>query len=804
MHLYSKLGSIQYAQNVFDKMPKRNLISWSTMVTVYVQHGYAEDALMVFSDFRRSCNERPNEFVLASVVRTCVQAGAFEQGIEVHGFAIKSGLSENVYVGTALTDFYAKLGDISDARMVFDELKEKSLFTWTIMMTGYVKSGRSDVSLMLFHQMMRDLNVVPDRYVLSSVLNACTMLQYLDGAKQIHAYVLRRRIVLDVSVMNVLMDFYVKCGRVKSGRKLFEQIGAKDAISWTTMIAGYMQNSFHVDALQLFHDMNISGWKVDDFVCSSILNSCGSLEALLPGKQVHAYIIKANLEFDEYVSNGLIDMYSKCNAVADARRVFDSMIQNNVISYNAMIEGYSRLGSISEALDLFHDMRIKLLYPNPLTFVSILGVSALLSYWELSKQIHVHIIKVGLSSNLFVSSALIDVYSKCNFLGDAKLAFNEIREKDIVVWNALLFGYTQQLENEEALKLYSQLQVAGEKANEFTFVAMLTAASNLASLRHGQQFHNQLMKTGLDTDAFVTNALLDMYAKCGCLQEAYLLFNTTQWRDVACWNSMISTYANHGLAKEALSLYEKMLQDGLQPNYVTFIGLLSACSHAGLVEAGLKHFNTMLSCGIEPGMEHYACMVSLFGRAGKLNDAKEFIEKMPVKPTAIVWRSLLSACRVSGDYELGAYAAEMAISSNPEDSGSFVLLSNIYASKGMWTEVKEIRERMESHLVVKEPGCSWIEINDEVNVFVSKDMSHSKADVIYSVLDNLINELKEQIHISDEFSDALRKPFIPPKESYQLCMRDCIKGKDEELSKLQLWHLVKLLTPDCNYHRFDG
>ncbi|KNA09392.1 hypothetical protein SOVF_153820 [Spinacia oleracea] len=727
-------------------MPKRNLISWSTMVTAYAQHGFSEEGLRVFSECRRSCVENPNEYVLASVIRACVQLGGFAQGAQVHGFVIRSGLSDNVYVGTSLTEFYVKLGHIVDARMVFDELKEKSLFTWTVMMTGYVRSGRSDVSLMLFYQLMRDSNVVPDRYVLSSVLNACSMLQYLGGGKQIHAYVFKKGMELDVSVMNVLVDFYVKCGSVISGRKLFHQINAKDVISWTTMIAGYMQNSFHDEALLLFQEMNRFGRKLDEFVCSSILNSCGSLEALFPGQQVHAYIIKVNLESDEYVRNGLIDMYSKCSSLVDARRAFDSVNQNNVVSYNAMIEGYSNLGKISEALYLFHEMRINLLNPNLLTFVSILGVAASLCFLELSKQIHGLIIKLGVSINLFASSALIDVYCKCNFLEEARLVFNEINEKDVVVWNALLFGYTQQMENEEALNLYSHLQVSGNKANEFTFVAMLTAASNLASLRHGQQFHNQLIKSAFDTDAFVTNSLLDMYAKCGCLQDANKLFNTTKWRDVACWNSMISTYANHGVAEKAVFLYEKMLQDGLQPNYVTFIGLLSACSHAGLIKSGLKHFDTMLNYGIEPGMEHYACMVSLFGRAGRLNDAKEFIEKMPVKPAAIVWRSLLSSCRATGDYELGAYAAEMAISSDPRDSGSYILLSNIYASKGMWTEVKKTRERMESNLVVKETGCSWIEINDKVNTFVSRNLSHCRADVIFSVLDILIKEMKGVSH----------------------------------------------------------
>ncbi|CAO2832370.1 unnamed protein product [Amaranthus hypochondriacus] len=742
MHIYSKLGSINYAQYVFDEMPKRNLTSWSTMINIYAKHGNAMNALKAFGSFKKSCNENPNEYVLTNVVRGCVQLNDFSKGIQVHSFLIKSGFSNNVYVGTSLTNFYAKIGDINDARMVFDELKEKSLFTWTIMMKGYVKRGESNVTLLLFHQLMRDRDVVPDEYVISCVLNACSMLKYLEGGKQIHAFVVRSRIEMNLSVMNALVDLYVKCCRVKNGRYLFNQIIAKDGISWTTMIAGYMQNSYHVDALQLFQDMNRFGPRPDDFVCSSTLNSCGSLEALLPGKQIHAYIIKSNFESDDYVRNGLIDMYSKCKSLADARRVFDSMIQKNVISYNAMIDGYSRSGEISEALHLFRDMRIRQLYPNLLTFVSFLGASASISFLELSKQIHGLLIKIGMSSDSFVGSALIDVYCKCNCIGDARLVFDEINDKDVVVWNAMLFGYSQHLKNKEAIELYSQLQLAEQKANEHTFVAVLNAASNLASLSLGQQFHNHLMKFGLDTDAFVTNALLDMYAKCGVLQDAYKLFNAIKWKDVTCWNSMISTFANHGVAEKALSLYEKMLRDGLQPNYVTFIGLLSACSHTGLVETGLKHFHTMASYGIEPGMEHYACMVSLFGRAGKTEDAKEFIDKIPIRPTAIVWRSLLSACRAVGDDEMGAYAAEMAISSDPADSGSYILLSNIYASKGLWTEMKKIRERMESNLVIKERGCSWIEINDKVSSFVSRDIYHCKANVIFSVLNSLVKQMK--------------------------------------------------------------
>ncbi|PSS26709.1 Pentatricopeptide repeat-containing protein [Actinidia chinensis var. chinensis] len=747
IRVYSKSGCLFNACQVFDKMSEENLVTWSSMISTYAQHGYYEEALVVFSEFRGSSNEKPNEFILASVISVCTQLGCLEKGTQLHGLVAKTGLDQDVYVGTSLVDFYSKNNEIEKARFIFDDLSLKSVVTWTTIITGYARSGRSDVSLQLFNQ-MRETDVVPDRYVLSSILSASSMLVFLEGGKQIHAHVLRRGTEMDVSVSNVLIDFYVKCGRVRTGRKLFDQMAVKNVISWTTMISGYMQNSFDWEAMKLFTEMNNLGWKPDGFACTSVLTSCASLEALEQGKQVHAYAIKGNLEFDEFVKNGLIDMYSKCNSLIDARRTFDGMAYVNVIAYNAMIEGYSRLEKLHEALDLFHEMR-RSFSPTLLTFVSLLGVSASLFTLELSQQIHGIILKLGVSFDVFAGSALIDVYSKCSFVKDARHVFEEMNHKDIVVWNAMFFGYAQRLENEEALKLYLELQLSEQRPNEFTYVALITTASNLASLPHGQQFHNQLVKTGLDFDPFVTNAVVDMYAKCGSIEEARKMFDSTNWRDVVCWNSMISTYAQHGEAEEALEMFEEMIKEGIKPNYVTFVGVLSACGHVGLVEDGLRHFDSMSRFEIEPGTDHYACMVSLLGRAGKLSEAKDLIEKMPIQPTAIVWRSLLSACRISGNVELGKYAAEMAISADPKDSGSYVLLSNIFASKGMWVDVKKVREIMDCNGVEKEAGCSWTELNNEVHVFIARDKAHREADLIWSILDNLIQQIKGAGYVPD-------------------------------------------------------
>ncbi|XP_030458089.2 pentatricopeptide repeat-containing protein At4g39530 [Syzygium oleosum] len=748
LHSYSKCGGLRDARRVFDNMPERNLITWSSVISMYARHSCCSEALMSFVEFQRSSVERPNEYILASLIRGCSQSGGLDEGAQVHGFVVKAGLGQDVYVGTSLVFLYANNGGIDGARSVFDSLLDKTAVTWTAIISGHVKCGRSEVSLQLFSQMI-DAGLLPDKYVISSVLSACSALEFVEGGKQIHAHILRREAEMDISVVNVLIDCYMKSGMQRTARRLFDHMEVRNMISWTTMISGYMQNSYDKEALKLFAEMTGLGWNPDAFACTSVLTSCGSLEALIQGKQVHAYTIKANLEFDDFVKNGLIDMYAKCNALADARKLFDVMDGKNVVSYNAMIEGYSRLEKLEEALDIFHSMRLASFSPSPLTFVSILGLSTSLFTLELSKQVHGLLSKSGISVDLFAGSSLIYVYCKSSLVRDARLVFEEMNDRDIVVWNAMFSGYSQQMENEETFKLFSELQLSEQRPNGFTFASVITAASNLASLQHGQQFHSHIIKRGLDFDPFVANAVVDMYAKCGSIREARKAFDLAICEDVACWNSMITTYAQHGEARAALQIFEEMIIAGVKPNYITYVGILCACSHAGLVEDGLHHFNSMPGLGIEPGTEHYACMVSLFGRAGRLKDAVDFIETMPIQPMALVWRSLLSACRNAGDSELGKYAAEMAISWDPTDSGSYTLLSNIFASKGMWFDVKKVRQRMDETGVLKEPGKSWIEVNNEVHVFVARDQTHYEADLIFLVLDYLILQIKEIGYVPD-------------------------------------------------------
>jgi pentatricopeptide repeat protein len=329
----------------------------------------------------------------------------------VHGVGVKLGLHFSIYVGTALINLYAKSGCMDAATRLFDVLPAKNPVTWTVLISGYSQTGQGGVALELFQKMGLD-GVQPDRFVLASAVSACSALAFLEGGRQIHGYTYRTAAEIDSSVISALIDLYCKCSRPSVGRKLFDRMVNHNLVSWTTMISGYMQNSFDAEAMAMFWQMSRAGWRPDVFACTSILNSCGSLGEIWQGRQIHAHAIKANLETDEYVKNALIDMYAKCNNLTEARAAFDALAEDDLVSYNAMIEGYGRQGNLTEAVFIFSKMRHYSLQPNLLTFISLLGVSACQSAVELSKQIHCLITKSGTSLDLYAGSALIDVYSK--------------------------------------------------------------------------------------------------------------------------------------------------------------------------------------------------------------------------------------------------------------------------------------------------------------------------------------------------------------------------------------------------------
>eukprot|EP01018_Ginkgo_biloba_P012605 Gb_10908 [translate_table: standard] len=714
------------------------------------------------------------------LLRVCIDTEDLVEGKRVHAEMIEAGFEPRIFQGNRLVDIYSKCGRINDARQVFDKMPVRDDFTWNTMIAGYAKygllthahqlfdtmpgrnaiswsslitgygrHGHSKEALELFCQMQQE-DTTPNHYTLCSVLRACAGFLALAQGKQVHAYIIKTSFDLNVFVGTTLVDMYAKCRRIEDARHVFDKMPERNAVLWTAIISGYAQNGNGEEALQFFWDMHRAGVNSNQFTFPSVLGVCGNLLALDQGKQVHASIIRTGFESNVYVGSSLVDMYSKCGSVDNARQILDKMSEGDEVSWNAMIAGYTRHGYDEEALKVFIEMQQAGMKLDQFTFPTVLNACASIPALVQGKQIHAVIIKSGFEPNIYVGNALIDMYAKCGTLEDACKVLNKMPDVDVVSWTALIGVYAQNGNGEEVLNLFCQMRWAGIKPDQFNFASVLSACASSIALEQGKQVHALVIKFKFESCSSVHNSLLTMYAKCGSVEDAHLVFEKMPTRDLVSWTAIIVGYAQNGRGKDALQLYEKMLQTGLKPDHVTFVGVLFACSHSGLVDEGHHYFNSMSQdhC-IIPRTQHYACMIDLLGRAGYIGEAEQLLNKMPVEPDAIVWKALLAACRIHGNLELGKRAAESLFQLEPENAASYVLLSNIYAAAGRWDDVASVRRMMKDRGVTKEPGCSWIEVNKKVHAFLVEDKRHPQAVEIYAMLDRLARLMKEVGYVPD-------------------------------------------------------
>eukprot|EP01018_Ginkgo_biloba_P013169 Gb_21054 [translate_table: standard] len=748
VNMYAKCGSLVDACLVFNDMPKRDSYSWTVMIAAYCRHGFSREALALYYQMQQT-GIQPNEFTFASVLSACANMSALEQGIEIHEETITTGFQSNVFVESALVDMYAKCGRIEKARHIFDKMHQRNVVSWTAMIAGYVQNGKGVEALKLFREMQLT-GVKPSSNTFASVLRACANMADLEHGIKVHEEISRSGLQSDVFVESALVDMYAKCGSLGKARNIFDKMHQRNVVSWTAMIAGYVQNGQSVGALKLFRLMQLAGVKPNSNTFASVLPACANSAALEQGMEIHEKIIKSGFQSDVFVESALVDMYAKCGYIEKARNIFDKMHQQNAISWTAMIAGYVQNGQGVEALNLFRQMQVAGVKPNSNTFATVLAACANSTALEQGMEIHENIIRNGFQSDVFVDSALVDMYAKCGSIKKARDVFDKMHQRNVVSWTAMIAGYVQNGQAVEALHVFQQMQLSGVKPDLNTFASVLPACANLAALEQGMEIHECLTKSGFVSDVFVDNALIDMYAKCGSIEKARNLFDKMHHRDVVSWTTIIAGYAMHGHSKEALKLFEQMQLSGMKPNHITLVCVLSACCHAGLVDKGWQYFDWMSEYyHITPTMKHYVCMVDLLGRAGHLDKAKHFINKMPIEPDAIVWSCLLGACKIHNNIELGEYVAELLFELDPKNAAPYVLLSNIYAAAGRWEDSENVRRMMKDKKVKKKPGCSWIEVNKQVHAFVVGDRSHPQTQKIYTKLDRLFRQMKVAGYVPD-------------------------------------------------------
>ncbi|KAK9902940.1 hypothetical protein M0R45_001453 [Rubus argutus] len=517
-------------------------------------------------------------------------------------------------------------------------------------------------------------------------------------------------------------------------------------------------------------------------IYSTLIQHCLQQRALDQGKLVHAHTRLSGFEPGLVLCNRFIDLYAKCGSLLDAQEVFDEMAERDLCSWNTMISGYAKVGKLGEARKLFDEMperdnfswtamisgyvhherpkealelfRMMQTHDNSksnkFTVSSVLAASAALQSLRMGKEIHGYIMRTGLDSDEVVWSTLSDMYGKCGSIEEARRIFDKMVNRDVVTWTAMIGRYFEDGKKEEGLALFSELMNSGIRPNEFTFAGVLNACAGHAAENLGKQVHAYMTRIGFDPVSFAASALVHMYSKCGNTANANKVFKGMPCPDLVSWTSLIVGYAQNGQPDDALQLFESLLKSGTRPDHVTFVGVLSACAHAGFVDKGLEYFHSIKEKhGLTYTADHYACAVDLLARAGRFEEAENIINEMPMKPDKFLWASVIGGCRIHGNVKLAKRAAEALFELEPENPATYVTLANIYATAGMWSEVTNVRKKMDERGIIKTPGLSWIEIKRKMHVFLVGDKSHPRYNEIDHYLCELSKRMREEGYVPD-------------------------------------------------------
>ncbi|GKB33712.1 pentatricopeptide repeat-containing protein [Tanacetum coccineum] len=646
-------------------------------------------------------------------------------------------------------NMYLKSGEFGYAHNLFDEMSERNVVSWNMLISGYAKTGRYEYAKRVFSE-ARYANVGFSKFTYGSVLSVCGKTGDLELGRVVHGMIVVSGVGVGVDVdaflSNSLVGMYSKCGRVDVARVVFEKCGELDEldeVSWNSMVAGYVKGGLYDEMLRVLVKMHRCGVGFSSYVLGSVLNACcrNFGDSLIWGKLVHSCSVKLGWDRDVIVGTALLDMYAKVGDINDAISVFGLLRDKNVVMFNAMISGLLRVvGGDGQK-------------PSEFTFSSMIRSCIAYKDLEYGKQIHAHVCENNLQSDEYIGSALIDMYSLWGLMTDSIRCFNSTKKQNIVIWTSAIVGHAQNGEYERALVIFCELLKNELKPDEFTVSTVLSACANLGGVRCGEQIQNYSVKSGIVKSSVVVNSLVYMYAKSGDKDSANQAFDLADKSDVVSWSVMICSTAHHGCAKEALTLFDLMISMGIAPNDVAFLGVLTACSHGGLVEEGLRYYETMKrDYNITPTEKHCACIVDLFGRAGRLSDAKSFITNSSFSHAPVMWRSLLSSCRIHKNMEIGKHVAERLIELDPQSSSSYVLLYNIYDDAKMQPQATKIRDLMTDRRIKKEPGLSWIEVGNRVHSFLVGDKSHPQSEIIYEKLDDMLHKIKKFGYVDERLT----------------------------------------------------
>ncbi|XP_077252225.1 pentatricopeptide repeat-containing protein At5g16860-like [Tasmannia lanceolata] len=719
--------------------------------------------------YNTSISSETSEERYGQLLEVCVLDKNLILGKLIHSKIVINGLEKDSFLATKLIGLYSLCGNISLAQSIVNRVSNYNVFIVNSMIRGFSINGLYQQALDFFYRIMKD-GFEPDSYTFSCLLKACASLSDIRQGKNIHNLVEEIGLDSDIFVSNALIAMYAKCGSLWDGIHVFERMPHRDIVSWNSIISAYIQNGFDCEAMIKVQELVKSGLRPDHVTITSAL-SIRSLNV----REIHGYVIRNGYESASTIRNSLISVYGKCRKLRESQWLFYNSVQStdkvawnamischaqngcfdesinllrnmklsgldlDVITYSGIISSFSQNGQSDGAMRIFDELLSSGLKPDIITIASILPAISDLQYLDYCKEIHGYSFRNRLESDRRVRNALVSVYSKLGSVQSAVNVFAQITDRDVISWSSMVVGYAQNGCFNEALITFGQMIRVETEPNPITITSILSACTGTSSLRQGRELHLWALKNGFEGQTFVGSALIDMYAKCGRIKDSRRVFDLMTEKNLVTWNSMIGGYAIHGLGQNALEIFRRVIE----PDHISFIAALSACNHGGLVDEGIEIFNGMKIFGISPSEGHYACMVDILGRSGRLSEALDLIKKMPMEVNVDIWGALLGACKIHSNLEIGIYAGARIFESDCENPGYYVLLSNILADFGRWEDVEVMRKVMKEKGVKKGVGCSWIEVHNGMHSFVARERAqHPEWEDLFKILKSLNEQMK--------------------------------------------------------------
>ncbi|XAR61710.1 hypothetical protein NMG60_11016208 [Bertholletia excelsa] len=591
-------------------------------------------------------------------------------------------MSSEIRVNNTILAVYAKCGKLSLARKFFDKMDGKDKVSWNSIITGYCLTGKIEEARWLLSLMQKD-GFEPGLVTWNIFITSYNQLGNCDLAMEV-------------------MKEMEGCGITP------------DVVTWTSMVSGLAQSNRIVQALDMFREMLLVGVEPNAVTLMTAISACASFTALWKGMELHSIAVKMGLDEDVLIRNSLIDLYSKCGKLEAARQVFDMILEKDVCTWNSMISGYCQAGYCGKAHDLFMSMLQSGIAPNVIT-------------WNVMITGHMQNGDEDLAMDLF-----------------QRMEKDGTIKRDTASWNSLIAGYLQNGQKNKALGIFRQMQLYCVRPNPVTILSLLPACANLVDAKKVKEIHACVFRHNLLSDLSVLNSLIDSYAKAGNLVYSRKIFDRMSTKDIVTWNTMIAGSVLLGCSNTALALLEQMKNVGLKLNRGTFLSVISACGLGGMVEKGKQIFSSMTEdYFVLPSMEHYVAMVHLFGRAGRLEEAVEFIENMTIEPDFSVWSALLIACKVHGNVNLAIYAGERLLELKPGNALIQQFVLQMYATRGNSDESFNARKAYKGNDTERSLGWSWIEVRNVVHTFVAGDQSKPNSEILHSWVKKMAGEIRK-------------------------------------------------------------